>query len=351
MISDIDQHCIERIRTIKEQLGDKLVILGHYYQRKEILSVSDYMGDSFELARHAAQVDTAQYIVFCGVHFMAESAAILSKPNQIVQLPDLAAGCPMADMAKLSDVEIAWNTVTGHIDPKDIVPVTYMNSTAAIKAFCGKHGGAVCTSSNAKILFEWARNQGKKIFFLPDEHLGRNTARELGITPDSLIMWDPDRPDQFDSGEVPACSVILWKGYCHVHTFFQLDHVKYIRKKFPDAVIIAHPECPEEVIEMVDYSGSTGFIEKYVREAQAGATIAIATEINMIDRLAQQYSDKKIVAVARSLCPNMFKINLPKLMETLEKPGEYNVVDVPDDVKADAHAALSTMLKVVSNAQ
>ncbi|MDX9702706.1 MAG: quinolinate synthase NadA [Candidatus Auribacterota bacterium] len=352
MTVENEQQIIETINDIKKQNGDKLVILGHYYQRREILTVADYMGDSFELARRAASLDDAKYIIFCGVHFMAESASILSKPYQTVQLPDLDAGCPMADMARLPEVEKAWNTITEFIPSSQIVPITYMNSIASIKAFCGRHGGAVCTSSNANILFKWARQQGKKIFFLPDEHLGRNTAHNLNIPEDKMFVWDPLMPDDKRIiANIDAVELILWKGHCHVHTFFNVEHVNYIRKNFPSAVIIAHPECTRDVIQQVDYSGSTSFIERYVKEAPSGSVIAIATEINMVDRLARQYADKQIIPVARSLCPNMFKINLPKLKTTLEQLGRYNIIEVPQSVRQDAHRALSAMLSVVQSAQ
>ncbi len=343
---------VTSINEIKQKYGRELVILGHYYQRREILDFADYLGDSFELARRATALDDAKYIVFCGVHFMAESAAVLAKPHQIVQLPDLSAGCPMADMANIEDVEKAWTAMTEYIPASQIVPITYMNSTASIKAFCGRHGGAVCTSSNADILFKWVQEQNKKIFFLPDEHLGRNTAHNLQIDENKTLLWDPKLPlEDKELSNINNIDLILWKGFCHVHTFFTVEHVKYIRNNFPDAVIIAHPECPRSVIEQVDYSGSTSFMEKFVKEAPAGSTIAIATEINMIDRMAHQYKDKQIIPVARSLCSNMFKISLPKLKTTLEQLGQYNIVRIPEADKQDASKALNTMLSVVKAAQ
>ncbi len=346
-----EQNLINEIENIKKSLGKRLVILGHYYQRKEIVALSDFKGDSFALARQAAHISDAQYIIFCGVHFMAESAAVLAQPHQVVQLPALDAGCPMADMANYDDVLSAWHTITGFLPGIRVTPITYMNSSAQIKSFCGQHDGAVCTSSNADKLFRWAFDRGEKIFFLPDEHLGRNTANMLGILPDECVLWDPGNPDKCTPEDLIRAKVILWQGYCHVHTFFTTDHIKHIRTKFPEAVIIAHPECREEVISMVDYSGSTKFIDDYVRQAPSGSTIAIATELNMVDRLATQYPDKTVIEVARSLCPNMFKINLSNLRITLDNPGKRNIVRVPRDISKYAEKSLRTMIEVVTSYQ
>lgn len=338
----------DEIREIKRKFGSKLVILGHFYQRREILDFADYMGDSFELSRKAAQLSDAKHIIFCGVHFMAESAAILVSQNQTVQIPALDAGCPMADMASIEDVERAWHEITRIISEKKIIPIAYMNSSADIKAFCGRHGGAVCTSSNAEKLFRWGLNRAEKIFFLPDEHLGRNTANILGIPQDERILWDAHHPEKSNEMALSKATLILWNGFCHVHTFFIPEHIKNIRKRFPGAVIIAHPECREEVMELVDFSGSTAFIENYVRKAPSGAVIAIATEINMVDRLAREFPDKTIVEVARSLCPNMFKNNLFNLKQTLDNLGQKNVVTVPAEIKEYASRALRTMIEVTT---
>lgn len=338
---------IDEILDLKKQLGSKLLILGHYYQRKEIVDLSDFKGDSFALSKKAANLDETEYIIFCGVHFMAESASVLAKPSQIVQIPDLQAGCPMADMAKITDVENAWTHFKTIVGNKKIIPITYMNSTSEIKSFCGANDGTVCTSSNADKIFRWALEQGDTIFFMPDEHLGRNTANKLDIKKDELALWDPNyKNGNLSSSQIKNAKIILWKGFCHVHTFFKPEHIKNIRNKFPDAVIIAHPECKEEVIDMVDFSGSTGFIDQYVNKAKSGSTIAIATEINMIDRLARDHSDLKIIEVAGSLCTNMFKIDLQKLKTTMQNLGKHNIVTVNYKIKYHADKALRKMIKI-----
>ncbi len=345
-----ENQLIDEISDLKKQIGSKLLLLGHYYQRKEIVDLADFKGDSFALSKKAANLDEAEYIIFCGVHFMAESAAILAKPNQIVQIPDQQAGCPMADMAKFADVENAWTHLKTIIGNKKIIPITYMNSTAEIKSFCGANDGTVCTSSNADKIFRWALEQGDKIFFMPDEHLGRNTANKLGIEKEKVVLWDPHYDDgNLSSAQIETAKVILWKGFCHIHTFFEPEHIDNIRNKFPDAVIIAHPECKEEVIDMVDFSGSTGFIDKYVANAKTGSTIAIATEINMIDRLSREYPDLRIIEVARSLCTNMFKIDLEKLKTTMLNLGKHNIVTVNYKIKYNADRALRKMIQINDN--
>ncbi len=340
-----DKQTIEKILKIKEKLGKKLVILTHHYQRKEIVDIGDIQGDSFALSQQAAEDKDAQYIVFCGVHFMAESAAILAKNNQTVQIPDMNAGCWMADMADAVMVERAWNDVTAITGENSVTPLVYMNSDAYIKAHCGQNQGAVCTSSNAPKAFEWAFKQREKVFFFPDEHLGRNTGNKLGIPQDQMIVWDPDKPLGGNTKEqIKHAKVYLWKGYCLVHTRFTVKEIEDTRKTHPDVKIVVHPECTQEVVNIADAVGSTAFIVKYVKEAPKGTTIAIGTEINLIKRLAIEYPDKSIFPIKDSFCPNMFKINLENLLDTLENIGKINIVTVDEEVKKDAEIALENML-------
>ena len=335
------------IRAHKDRLGNKLVILGHHYQRSSIIGVSDHIGDSLALAAHAASQKEAEFIVFCGVHFMAESARILASPNQRVFIPNPEAGCPLADMAEVEDVETAWEYIEGAVGGDSLVPVTYMNSTANLKSFCGFHGGAVCTSSNADKVFKWGFDDGKKIFFFPDEHLGRNTANALGITRDRQFLWDPRaEPPDSAARNIEQADVILWKGFCHVHTHFTRDHILEMRKKYPRGKIIVHPECNEEVIAGADAAGSTSFICKFVDQSAPGSTVLIATEINLVSRLAAEYPDKTILPVTRSLCPNMYKINTGNLLHLLDDLGRFNEVIVGEEVAEGARLALNRMLKL-----
>jgi quinolinate synthase len=339
----------EQIVTIKETLGDELIILTHHYQRKEIVDLGDYRGDSFALSQKAAQDKKARYIVFCGVHFMAESAAILAQPHQVVQLPDMNAGCWMADMADIYIVGKAWNEVNEITGNGSVIPLVYMNSDAQIKAHCGRNNGAVCTSSNAPDAFRWAFKRGEKIFFFPDEHLGRNTANFLGIPPNEIILWDSAKQKGGNSIEdIKKAKVILWKGHCLVHTRFTTDQIREARANFPDAQIVVHPECTEDVVAMSDATGSTSYIVDYVARSQPGSIIIIGTEINLIKRLGMEYPDRKIIPLFNSLCPNMYKINLANLLETLKSIGKINIVEVPEDIKADAALALNRMLSLAS---
>jgi len=340
-----DQDIIEQIGTIKEDLGEQLIILTHHYQRKEIVDIGHYRGDSLGLSRKAAADNDARFIVFCGVHFMAESAEILSQPYQTVQIPDLKAGCPMADMADINNVNRAWEEVTSITGEGSVMPIVYMNSDADIKAFCGRHGGAVCTSSNASVAFNWGFSQREKIFFFPDQHLGRNTGNQIGIEAEKMILWDPKKPL---GGNIPEvinkAKVILWDGDCHVHTRFRVEHVLKMRKEYPEAKIVVHPECTREVVELADATGSTSFIVKYVENAPPDTTIIIGTEINLINRLALENPDKAVLDLHYSLCPNMFKINPKNLLWALENIGQANVITMPEDIKTDARMALDRML-------
>jgi quinolinate synthase len=340
---------VERIRAIKAALGRELLILTHHYQRPEIVALGDYRGDSFGLSRKAASDREARFIVFCGVHFMAESAAILAQPHQLVQIPDTKAGCLMADMADIFMVESAWEELSDLLGGGAIAPLVYMNSDAELKAFCGGHGGLVCTSSNAEAVLEWGLKAREKVFFFPDQHLGRNTGNRLGLEPYEIIVWNPDEPLGGNSPEaVRRAKLILWDGYCHVHTHFQVKQVLKMRERFPQGKIVVHPECTEGVVALADAVGSTGFIVEYVKNAPPQSTVVIGTEINLVRRLALEHPDKEILDLAYSLCPNMFKINLEKLLGTLENLGEANVIAVPDPVRTEARLALERMLSLTS---
>ncbi|MFC1863824.1 quinolinate synthase NadA [Thermodesulfobacteriota bacterium] len=345
----IDKELIRKISEKKEALGKELIILTHHYQRKEIVELGDFRGDSFGLSQKAAVDKEARYIVFCGVHFMAESAEILSLPHQIVQIPDIEAGCWMADMANIVLVEKAWKDLTSISGPEAITPIVYMNSDAELKAMCGRNGGIVCTSSNAPRALEWGFNQREKILFFPDQHLGRNSGNQMGIPSDEMIVWNSDKPLGGNSPEsIKRAKLILWDGYCLVHTRFTVDHMKNMRTNFPDAKIVVHPECTEDVVDIADAAGSTSYIVKYIDNAPKGSTIIIGTEVNLINRLAVEYPDKQVLALNESLCPNMYKINLENLLWTLENIGKVNVVKVPEEIKADAQIALDRMLALPS---
>ncbi len=340
-----DRQTIEKIKKIKADLGKQLVLLTHHYQRKDIVDLGDYQGDSFALSQKAADDKHARYIVFCGVHFMAESAAILAKSHQTVQIPDMDAGCWMADMADAFLVEKAWNEVTDIVGKDSVTPLVYMNSDAYIKAHCGQNKGAVCTSSNAPKAFEWAFNQREKIFFFPDEHLGRNTGNTLGIPQEQMIVWDPGKPLGGNSeARIREAKILLWKGYCLVHTRFTVPEIEQMRQDRPDAKIVVHPECTQEVVNAADAVGSTSFIVDYVKKAPANSTVVIGTEINLVRRLAVEYPDKTIIPLKESFCPNMFKINLDNLLYCLENIGKTNIVTVDEDIKKDAIIALENML-------
>lgn len=336
---------IRKIRDIKKELGEKLIILTHHYQRKEIVDLGDYRGDSFGLSQKAAADHRARYIVFCGVHFMAESAEILSQPRQTVQIPDERAGCPMADMADIVQVTRAWEDLDSAIGTGSMVPIVYMNSGAELKAFCGRHGGVVCTSSNARTAVEWGFTRGEKILFFPDQHLGRNTGNSMGIPPGEMILWKPGQPlGGHSPGDIKRAKLILWDGFCHVHTAFQVQHIHSMKEKYPGARIVVHPECTQEVVALADDAGSTDFIVKYVRNAPPGSTIIVGTEVNLVERLNLEYPDKEVLPLHRSMCPNMARINLDNLLRTLENIGTFNVIRVPEDIKADARKALDRML-------
>jgi quinolinate synthase len=349
-----DPDLVARARAAKEALGEKVFILGHHYQRDEVIAFADVTGDSFKLAREAAARPDAEYIVFCGVHFMAESADILTADTQQVILPDLAAGCSMADMARLSQVEDTWDALTDAGIADLVVPVTYMNSSADIKAFCGRHGGAVCTSSNAQVALEWAyaqRGPDTKVLFLPDQHLGRNTAvLELGLGLDDCVVWNPLLPDGGVAPEaLRAAKMILWKGHCSVHGRFSVEGVERARALIPDVKILVHPECTHEVVTRADLVGSTEFIINTIEAAPSGSAWAIGTELNLVQRLANAHPDKTIAFLDKTVCycATMNRIDLPHLVWALENlvAGEVvNVIDVDDDTERWAKVALQRML-------
>jgi quinolinate synthase len=347
-INGREEENIGRIRGFKAKLGDSLVILGHQYQRQQIVELSDFVGDSYALSAKAAASTGARYIVFCGVAFMAESAEILRSPGQTVYHPNFSAGCPMADMAAIDDVEEAYQRVSSTAAGK-VIPIVYMNSNAAVKAFCGRHGGLVCTSANADAAMKWAFGRGKVVLFMPDEHLGTNTADALHISQAARTLYDPEKDGGGDCFRVDEKTrLVLWKGHCHVHTFFTVDQVRRARERHPGCTVIVHPECPQEIIGLSDVVGSTTKIVKAVEEAPPGATLVVGTEVNLVDRLArEQEGRKKVVALERSFCPNMFRINLSNLCATLENlDNDRYRVSVPEDVKRDAATSLQRMLDI-----
>ncbi|MET1058634.1 MAG: quinolinate synthase NadA [Nocardioides sp.] len=348
-----DPDLVERARAAKAALGERVFILGHHYQRDEVIQFADVTGDSFKLARDAAARPDAEYIVFCGVHFMAESADILTAPEQKVVLPDLAAGCSMADMARLGQVEDAWDALTDAGIADSVVPVTYMNSSADIKAFCGRNGGTVCTSSNAEAALEWAFDQkpDAKVFFFPDQHLGRNTAvLQMGLTLDDCVVWDPRQPNGGNTvEELRAARMILWKGHCSVHGRFRADVVDELRASIPGVTILVHPECTHDVVLAADLVGSTEFIIKTVEAAPAGSSWAIGTELNLVKRLAAAHPDKQITFLDKTVCycSTMNRIDLPHLvwaLESLVAGNEVNVISVDPDTEQHAQVALQRML-------
>jgi quinolinate synthase len=339
-----------RIFALKAQLGDRLTVLGHHYQRDEVIQFADFQGDSFKLSQLAAQ-QTAEYTLFCGVHFMAESADILGGPNQRVILPNMEAGCSMADMANGPDVEAAWQALE-RIGVTGVVPITYMNSTAEIKAFCGRNGGIVCTSSNATRVFDWAFERGERIMFFPDEHLGRNTAVKKGIPQDDMVVWDPFLPLGGNTEEqLRNAHIYLWKGYCSVHARFSVEQIEKARADYPDVNVIVHPECRVEVVQASDCDGSTEFIINTIRNAPSGTTWAVGTEINLVRRLQSQMPDKTIFCLDPIICPcsTMYRIHPAYILWALEHLVEGKVVNeivVDTDVREAALVALDRMLAV-----
>jgi quinolinate synthase len=341
-----------RIASVKQEMGDSLLILGHHYQQDEVIRFADLRGDSFKLSQLAAGSQTCRAIVFCGVHFMAETADVLSRDHVEVYLPDLGAGCSMADMADLESVEAAWQDLADIVDTNDITPVTYINSSAELKAFCGRHGGIVCTSSNARAVLDWSFSKRGRVLFFPDQHLGRNTARAMGVPLDQMAVWDPREPlgGNTEAG-ARASRVLLWRGHCSVHQMFKPGHVKQFRERFPDSKILVHPECMMQVVDVADLVGSTEFIIKTISSAPAGSTWGVGTELHLVNRLAHENPDKTIhfLSPMVCMCATMYRIDQPHLawcLENLVRGTPVNRIKVPAETAHWARIALERMLQV-----
>lgn len=340
-----------RILEIKEAFGERLFMPGHHYQKEEVIEFADARGDSLKLAQICKDHPEADFIVFCGVHFMAETADMLTPARQKVILPDMRAGCSMADMADINQTERSWEIMQKTFGDT-ILPLTYVNSTAAIKGFVGKHGGATVTSSNAKKMLEWAFTKKERILFLPDQHLGRNTAFDLGIPLDQMAVWDPiDNRFEYDGEDLQSVKVILWKGHCSVHEKFNIKHIENLRKQDPEVKVLVHPECTYDVVQAADLAGSTSFIINTLENAPAGSKWAIGTEMNLVNRLTEEHPDKKVISLNPFMCPclTMNRIDLAHLLwslEMLEKGEVVNQITVPDEVRQYAVPALERMLKL-----
>jgi quinolinate synthase len=358
-----------RIQAVRDELGPKLLILGHHYQQDEVIALSDLRGDSYQLSQMAADSSDCRMIAFCGVHFMAETADILAnRPEKLaerggrrvtVTLPDLAAGCSMADMAAIDQIEDAWDQLSEVIDTTRLIPVTYINSAASLKGFVGRHGGIVCTSSNAKAAIEWAFNKsnsgkgGDRVMFFPDQHLGRNTARGMGISNEVMPVWNPHEPELGGNTEeaITASKVILWRGHCSVHQMFKPEHVALFRKNHPGIKILVHPECPQDVFDLADESGSTGAIIKAVRNAAPGSKWAIGTELHLVNRLKQEHPEQEVhfLSPVVCMCATMYRIDLAHLCWTLENFAAgtpINVIEVDEETARWSLVALERMLEV-----
>ncbi len=356
------QEIHRRIRAAKVALGERAVILGHFYQRDEIVQYADFLGDSFQLAQAARQKPKAQAIVFCGVHFMAETADILTRPDQSVILPNLAAGCSMADMADIDTVMDCWEELSSLYGPAaegrsaPVVPVTYMNSAANLKAFCGERNGVVCTSSNAERVLAWAFERGERVLFFPDQHLGRNTGKAMGVPLEQMVVWDPALPLGGNTEEaLQQARIILWHGFCSVHKRFTVDQIERSRMRHPGVRVIVHPECSMEVVDAADEAGSTDYIRKAVEAAAPGQTFAIGTEINMVQRLAAEHPEHTIFCLDSIVCPcsTMYRIHpsyLAWVLEALVRGEVLNQIVVPEAIAAPARVALERMLSLAPTA-
>ena len=349
-----DRECDQRIRRAKEVLGERLVILGHHYQRDEVFQHADFTGDSLKLSRQAAG-SKAEYIVFCGVHFMAEVADILTRPDQVSILPDMAAGCSMADMADLQHVDRAWRELAEVLDPDEqVTPVTYINSAADLKAFCGEHGGIVCTSTNARHVLDWSFGRRDKVLFFPDQHLGRNTGYTMGIQLEQMVVWDFDQPmGGLTPDQIRQAKIILWKGFCSVHQMFQPEQIDNFKQKYPETIVIAHPESPFEVCQKADYVGSTEYIIKTIAEGKHSSRWLVATELNLVNRLHDQHKHEgtnvHFMSPNVCMCSTMFRIDpqhLAWVLENLVEGVVVNQVSVPEKTAELARTALNRMLDV-----
>lgn len=357
----------QRIEAVRGQMGPTLLILGHHYQQDEVIAHSDLRGDSYQLSRMAADSSDCRNIVFCGVHFMAETADILAnRPEKLAErngervtviLPDLAAGCSMADMAEIEQVEAAWEDLGEVIDVEDMTPVTYVNSTASLKAFCGRHGGIVCTSANADKVLNWAFERTSRVLFFPDQHLGRNTSLKMGITNDQMPVWNPHDDDLGGNAGEAICDsrVVLWQGHCSVHQMFRVEHVEQFRERIPDIKILVHPECPQEVNDLADESGSTGKIIKAVEESPPGTKWAIGTELHLVNRLKHEHPEQEIhfLSPVVCMCATMYRIDLAHLcwsLENLATGDPVNVIEVDEETSRWSLVALERMLEVTQGA-
>lgn len=346
-----DEKVLQETWAIKRKLGNKVVVLGHHYQQDDIISFADITGDSLELAKKAGQLKDAEYVIFCGVHFMAETADMLTKENQKVILPDLRAGCSMADMANRREIDQAWKYLKSCTDQK-IVPITYINCSAALKSFVGENDGSICTSSNAEKIITWGMSQGEKLLFFPDQHLGRNTCYKLGIKLEDMVVYDPRK--QFGGltpEEIQKAKVILWYGYCSVHQGFTKDHISMWRQKDPTRTLIVHPECNFDVVQGADLAGSTSYIVNIIKNAKAGDKFAIGTEINLVNRLAKQYPHLDIVSLSpyQCLCTTMYRVRPRWLLESfrsIENNNATNIIKVDEVTKKFALKALDQMLQI-----
>lgn len=345
-----DEQVLVELKKIREELGNKVVVLGHHYQQDDVISLADYTGDSLQLAREAAKLDS-EYVIFCGVHFMAETADMLTSENQKVILPDMNAGCSMADMANRREIDRAWKYIQESTSEK-VIPITYINCDALLKDFVGANDGAICTSSNAEKVITWALKQGEKLLFFPDQHLGRNTCFKLGIPLDEMVVYNPNL--QFGGltpEQVQNAKVILWYGYCSVHQGFNAEQVLQIKKKDPEMQVIVHPECSFDVVQAADDAGSTSYIINKIQAAPAGSKFAVGTEINLVNRLAQQYPDKTIVSLSpyQCLCTTMYRVRPRWLLESfrsIQRGSPINVINVPIDIKNNSLKAISRMLEI-----
>ena len=342
----------ERVRENRQRLGSRVVILGHHYQREDVIAFADFRGDSFKLSQFAASQEEAEYTIFCGVHFMAETAAILGRPYQKVLLPNIHAGCSMADMAPIHDVQDCWDDLSETLGPGRVIPVTYMNAVATVKALCGRNEGIVCTSSNARAALEWAYQRGEKAVFFPDQHLGRNTGLNLGLSLDDMVLWNPFKPLGGNTPEeLERAKLILWKGHCSVHTRFTTTQIQQARELYPDINIIVHPECVMEVVQAADYVGSTEVISRTITEAPPGTVWGVGTEINLVSRLAHENPDKTVFCLDPIVCPcsTMYRIHPAYLLwitDELLEGRVQNQITVDEETAHYARVALERMLQV-----
>lgn len=346
-----DELVLSELKAIKERLKDKVVVLGHHYQQDDVIAFADITGDSLELARKAAEIKTAEYIMFCGVHFMAETADMLTSKDQKVILPDLRAGCSMADMANRREIDLAWKYMNECTSEK-IVPITYINCTAALKSFVGENDGSICTSSNAEKIITWGLNQGEKLLFFPDQHLGRNTCFKLGIPLEDMVVYDPrQRFGGLTPEQIQKAKVILWYGFCSVHQGFNSEHIKMWRKNDPERILIVHPECSFDVVQGADLAGSTSYIINQIKAAKPGTKFAVGTEINLVNRLASAYPHLDITSLSpyQCLCTTMYRVRPRWLLESfraIERGEPINVIKVDDTTKKYAMKALDQMLSI-----